>query len=643
MPEHVNFIERLRSDDNEVLREAAYEAGEAVSVEAVPHLSRLLQSRNLGVQEAADGALRKIGGPATVRVVIPLLRFDDAPVRNLSMDILREVGKQDLDALFELMHDEDPDIRIFVADILGSASNVLAVAPLCSALLRDPEVNVRYQAAVSLGELAMIEAAECLNQAIQDEEWVQYAVIEALTKIGHSSSVGALVKALDRSSDLVRSMIIDALAEMGNVKAVPLLLRRMEEAPTALRNKIVKAVIFILGGKALTLLSEKEVERLREYMLVAVGDEDVEVQDAAIKGLGYIGGEDASAAVLALAGCVDPEKDYDRLDRMVGSLGRMGITTSLRAGVHSDDKAVVSVAVKALAAAGGPDAAQALIDVFWDEDQVLQREIVSLLVDVCDESHSAFFLDVLLRHEDGKVLKSALQFLGGKHRVAAAGETMFALLQHQYDDVKEAALEACIALSDQTMTARFVELADSAEPLDRLMAIYALGRIGADEHMDLFRAALEDEVPDIRKVALEGVASVCMEDDTEWLNLIVSRLTDENRDVRLTVIQLMGDCYRDAVVPYLVQTLDDPDDWVRIRAMDALGVHHVRQAIPQLVMQLGNPNRMVAIKAVEALGAIGGTTAFQALLGISDGDDPELIEAAEAAIAHIQESQEEEG
>ena len=231
MADCTEYLALLKSDDKEIVREGAFRAGEDNCVEAVSMLAELLQTNHLGIQEAADSSLRKIGGKETVQAVLPLLRSDDAPVRNLSMDILREVGSHDLAALIALVHDEDADIRIFVSDILGSTGNVLAVEPLCDALLKDPEVNVRYQAAVSLGELGMSEAAGCLNKAITDEEWVQYSVIEALTKIGHSSSVDALVKALDTASDLVASMIIDSLGEMGNVKAVTMLLKRIEESP----------------------------------------------------------------------------------------------------------------------------------------------------------------------------------------------------------------------------------------------------------------------------------------------------------------------------------------------------------------------------------------------------------------------------
>ena len=186
MQECKSIIERLRIDDNEVLREAAFEAGEARCEEAVPLLAGLLQSSNLGVQEAADRALRSIGGRSVIQAAIPLLRVDDAPARNLAMDILRALAAQDVASLIPLIRDTDPDIRIFAADILGATDNPAAVPVLCEALLKDPEVNVRYQAAVSLGALARPEAAPCLNKAMEDEEWVQYSVIEALSKIKQS-------------------------------------------------------------------------------------------------------------------------------------------------------------------------------------------------------------------------------------------------------------------------------------------------------------------------------------------------------------------------------------------------------------------------------------------------------------------------
>ncbi|BCS86917.1 HEAT repeat domain-containing protein [Pseudodesulfovibrio sediminis] len=645
MADCTEYLVLLGSDNKEVVRESAFMAGEDNCVEAVPKLAELLKTHHLGIQEAVDSSLRKIGGKETVQAVIPLLRSDEAPVRNLSMDILREVGNQDMASLIGLIHDNDADIRIFVSDILGSTGNMLAVEPLCDALLRDPEVNVRYQAAVSLGELGLEEAAPCLNRAIDDEEWVQYSVIEALTKIGHASSVDALVKALDSASDLVASMIIDSLGELGNVKAVTLLLKRMPDAPTALRNKIVKAVVKILGGKSLTLLSEGERERFRQYLLVALEDEDVEIQDAAIQGLAHVGGEEASKGILSIAGDLDYDRDQDRLSSITQSLAEIGMTEALNDGLLGEHAGVARVAVQVLSQIAFDTSAEedtvcsVLMDAFWKAGLTMQREIVSVIASRGKDCAKDFFSRVLDEHTDGTVLKSAVYFLGEKLRLPEVAERIFPLMDHQYDDVKEAALEACIAIGDDKVRSHFRDMFESLSAIHRLMATYALGKLGAMDNFDLLTQAAEDEEPDIRKVAVEALASAS-EASEAWRPLVLRRLSDENKDVRLTVIEIMGRYYDEEMIPYLLDALNDHDDWVKIRAMDALGEHATAEAASVMIDMLNDPNRFVVMKAIEALGNIGGTQAFTALLDVTNSDEYELVSAAEDAIAKIQEFQE---
>ncbi|CCH47976.1 HEAT repeat domain-containing protein [Pseudodesulfovibrio piezophilus] len=644
MAECTEYLALLKSDDKEVVREGAFRAGEDNCVEAVGVLAELLQTNHLGIQEAADSSLRKIGGKETVRAVLPLLRSDEAPVRNLSMDILREVGCQDLPSLIELVHDEDTDIRIFATDILGSTDNLLAVEPLCMALLKDPEVNVRYQAAVSLGELGKAEAAPCLNKAIEDEEWVQYSVVEALTKIGHASSVDAMVKALDKASDLVASMIIDSLGEMGNVKAVTMLLRRMDDSHTALRNKIVKAVVKILGGKSLTLLNTAERERFREYLLVALKDEDEDIQDAAIQGLAYVGGEQASGGILDIASKLDQDRDQERLNSIIGFLAEIGLTDALREGVHGENPDRARVSVQALsqvspgATCSERDVCGVLMAAFWEVGLPIQRQIVSVTAERGGEHAQNFFIKILDEHTDGTVLKSAVYFLGEKLRLAEVADRIFPLLQHQYDDVKEAALEACIAINGPVVRERFKAMFSSDNPVDRLMSTYALGKLGAMENLDVLGKALEDEIPDIRKVAIEALATSCESYD-EWKPMVLGMLDDESKDVRLTVIEILGKCFTEDFVQYMIRALDDGDDWVKIRAIDALGEHQSKEAVPKLIEMLENPNRFVQMKIIEALGGIGGTSAFRALLEMTNRDEYELVSAAESAISNIQEAQ----
>ena len=632
-----DLCQRLESDDPDVLRDAAFEAGESDCLEAVPLLARLLCSHNLGVQEAADQALRRIGGKDVVTAVKPLLRSDDAPSRNAAMDILRAVGVQDLPTLIELLHDADPDIRIFSSDILGSTDSRLAVSPLCEAMLKDPEVNVRYQAAVSLGELGFHEAAACLGQGLGDEEWVQFAVIEALAKIRDASSVGVLIKALDRSTDLVASMIVDALGEIGNIKAVTMLLKRIDASPEVLRNKIVKAVVRILGGKALSLLSSAERDRFCRYLLAALGDDEDEVQDAAVSGLGSVGGEAACEAVIDHAARLDRDRHPERYEHAVMAVRDMGLTEALQAALRGGDDRLREVALDVLAGLPCPECSRVIMDAFPVLPAPFRPAAGKALASIAGAEADAFFLDQL-NDEDEDFLLEAIAFLGSKRHLAAAGERLFALLAHPADRIKEAALDACVAVGGADLDARFRVLAQSGDPMNRLMAVYALGKMGVRDHLDIIRAALSDEVPDIRKIALEALAEVCGHPE-EGLALIVSRLSDESRDVRLAVVELLGGCDSEKAGAYLEQALDDADDWVRIRAMEALANRGERSSVPRLSAMAGDASKLVALRAVETLGDIGGDEALEALRGLISGDDPELADAAQTAIARLQDEQ----
>ena len=53
----------------------------------------------------------------------------------------------------------------------------------------------------------------------------------------------------------------------------------------------------------------------------------------------------------------------------------------------------------------------------------------------------------------------------------------------------------------------------------------------------------------------------------------------------------------------------------------------------------GDPSKLVALKAVETLGQLGGSEAFEALMGLTSSEDQELATTAEAALARLQDEQ----
>ncbi len=629
-----SIIELLRSGESEDIREGAYLAGQNAMEEAIPLLVTHIQNSDIGVQEAADRALRKIGGPNVVNAAIPLLRSEDAPVRNIAMDLLREVGAEDIEPLFQLLHDQDPDMRIFASDILGSSNSVLAVPPLCAALLRDPEVNVRYQAAVSLGNLAFPEAAPSLNKALEDEEWVQFSVVEALIKIRAESSIGALVKALDTSSELVASIIVDALGEMGNIKAVPLLLRRLDATTGPLRNKIVTSIVKILGEKSLGLLGKKERANLYSYMLVAIKDEDEEVQDIMVRGLAGMGGEEASSAIAAIAVRLDPDRDHERMVLMVDSLSAIGFNASIAAIIREGSELAQHIGIEVVGRSRSREGVALLKEVLWDRPRDLQRAIIIELAKLCGPEDQDFFLEVLEKIPDGNVIKAALLFLGRKGEAAEISPVVTSFLEHEYDDVKEAALDACIALQDPLTVGYLLGMAGEDDPVRRMMAVYALGAIDVVAYEHIVLTALDDPSLDVRRVALEALGRKLPLPE-KYQDAIVAKFDDPESEVRLAVISVLSASNAPALQDCLIRGLEDPDTWVRVRCIENLGRLGVESSVPRLVAMLGDENELIVIKTIEVLGAIGGELAFRSLFALIDHENPEIQHAAEAAMDRI--------
>ena len=629
-----SVIDLLQSQESENIREGAYLAGQSAMQEAIPSLVTHIQSSDIGVQEAAERALRKIGGANAVTALIPLLRLEDAPVRNIAMDLLRNVGVKNIDALFQLLHDDDPDMRIFASDILGSTANILAVPHLCNALLRDPEVNVRYQAAVSLGNLGFQEAVVSLNSALEDEEWVQFSVIEALIKLRVESSIGALLKALDSSSDLVASVIIDALGESGNIKAVPLLIRRLQATTGPLRNKIVTSIVKILGEKSLNLLGEKDRGDLYDYMLVAIKDDDLGVQDYMVRGLASVGGKDASTAIGSLAEQLDPDRDHERMVFMLESLAKIGFNEAIVAMICNGTELGQHIGVEIVARSSSREGISLLKSVLWEKPLALQRSIIIELVKLCGPEDQEFFLDVLDKTPDGNVMKAALLFLGRKGEASEVSPVVTYFLDHSYNDVKEAALDACIALHDPLTIGTLLAMSEEEAPVRRLMAVFALGAIDISAYEHIIFRALDDPDMEVRRVALEALGKKSPLPE-RFQKALIGKFDDPESEVRLAVISVLSDSQAPALRDCLLRGLEDPDPWVRIRCIENIGRLGMEDAIPRLTELLEDSHKLIVIKAIEVLGDIGGERAFRSLFALIDHESPEIQYVAELAVNKI--------
>ena len=176
----------LESGDAAERRQAARELA------SCPAASTALVSR---LQREADGAVREIilntlvhlNDPAAVSGLVDCLRSEDAALRNETIEAFKHLGKKVDSILHSLLSDPDPDVRIFVVNILDSARHDEAESWLIKVIEEDSHVNVCATAVdllCGVGTEAAIEPLLRLKARFASEVYIQFASDLALKRIG---------------------------------------------------------------------------------------------------------------------------------------------------------------------------------------------------------------------------------------------------------------------------------------------------------------------------------------------------------------------------------------------------------------------------------------------------------------------------
>lgn len=629
------ILQALASKDSMVVRQAAFEAANQGLKSALPLLVSLFESQSMGIIEAVEVAVRKIRGEEAVRLIIPVLRNEDATVRNIAMDILREIAEDDVQSMIDLVYDEDPDIRIFATDILGSIKNASVVQVLSEALLHDPEVNVRYQVAISLGEIKDPKCVDVLKQAIADEEWVQYAAIGALAKIRDTQSVDVLLQALDTVSPLVVSIIIEALGDIGTVKAVPRLLEYLAKWDGPIRIKALKAIIQILGPNALSFLGAQQLTSFQEYMIEALKEKDEETLMVILSGLSSVGMDPAvTKAILELGKRIDANVQLELLQKIIDTLKLIGYNEELESALSSDNEVVRRIAIETCGGLQGKGGRFVLKRHFEQMNSEDKKHAINLMATNSDEHDIPFFVNHLEQSQEPEVICAALRFLGVKQKHVESAPTMIKFLESENQSIHDAALEACLALEDEETVLKITSYKDNERADLRKMAVYTMGYINAEFFFEDLAKAMDDSDSSVHKTAIEAIGYGLPQSETKN-KMLMFAMQDEDKEVRLNTVGIMSEQMNEELIPTLVAALSDTDDWVKMRALEVLGLYKIDSVVQTVIDMIPNSEKLVKLKIIETLALIGGDQAFQALLGLVDSDDSDIQHAAQVAMESI--------
>lgn len=147
------------------------------------HLSREAEPQ---VREAVFTTLGALANSEAVAALLPLLRTEDAQLRNGAIEALIEMPQAVGPKIVALLEDPDPDVRIFTVNLLGDLRHPDLNAWLIRVLRHEEQVNVVAAAIEVVAEVGTSDAVPALQAAVQrfpQDPFLAFAADVAIERI----------------------------------------------------------------------------------------------------------------------------------------------------------------------------------------------------------------------------------------------------------------------------------------------------------------------------------------------------------------------------------------------------------------------------------------------------------------------------
>lgn len=610
------LLKQLKSDDPWERREALEELGRAGKDDAIPYLVSGLSDENPGVQQASVDALISIGNPTVVNSVTPLLRDDkNAPLRNMAVEVLGQVGSRDLDSISHLLKDPDPDIRRFAADIVGTIGDKRGVPALIAAL-RDENPNVRSSSANSLGMMGDHDAIMPLINSLKEEkdEWVIFSIIEALGKVGDPRIIEHLTPFLDGDSELLMIATVEALKSFNIPIVAATLVQLLERANEGVRGEVLKTLVDMLSSCLDCFPRKSMIKTLSVQLLSALGSDDDEIRYAAVRGLGIIKEKEAVRGLISILKGIEsvgPEEE-EKVRVVYDALREIGDQDALIRAVVTYRYETPIPVINILGEMKSEKAAKELIAIFDNADRERKKAIATALgtiggLDALD------FLTEALEEESGYVRQEAAEALSKIGNKKAIPCIFMRLDRERYDDVRESLLQALLHIGKSETFNGFVTLLNHKNPKIRETGVKGLGMLSNERAIPKLTTALNDEFARVRRAAIIALSSF---KTGRVEDAIAVSLMDGDPEVRIAAVQGLAKAGSKKSVKVLTSLLKDSDMWVRSQVAEVLGDIGGKGAVSELMEALNESDNVMKMAVVRSLGKLKIESAIPKLEGM---------------------------
>jgi HEAT repeat protein len=347
------------------------------------------------VAEAAAEALHRLGHQSDAEIGVALREGDSARRKVLLPTIVRSSVVADVAGC---LSDPDPDVRALACDTLARLGNPAIVRQLFP-LLEDANMRVSHAAVGAIQALGSVEArALALATARAPSAMVRRSALRILAFFGDAAALDAFLEALRDPDPRVRDAALQGLPYLEDKRALEALFEATRDGSPKTRGTAMRALghcagearapAFLLRGLsdadawvryyACQSLGKIGYEAAAGKIAELLATETGQVRVAAVEALSHLRSDDAHAALRRAA-------EVDDLDVRRAALIGLGVMaypgdlTLLLNAMAADDSATRLVAISALANFASPSVIDALARAAADKDEQVRTAAIGFL------------------------------------------------------------------------------------------------------------------------------------------------------------------------------------------------------------------------------------------------------------------------
>ena len=559
-----------------------------------------LESRRVNTQAAVNQVLGALKAESAISRLIALLADDD--LHSSASAALVTMAGAAVPTLITALQNEPDDIRIKVAEALGTIRDRRTINPFIEALKNDSRKEIQAVAAKTLGDMRAHgpnnSAIDPLIQALDLDDTTATNAATALGQIGVSTDEG------------IKKLIAIAMDK---------------------KERETKRIA------ALTALGQlKSTEAVQPMMLLVLSDETSPIiRKESVTALGEIKDTNTVPMLLwVLSTQYDDIKDFQRhMKRKYKTLSAL-------------EKAIDSLSIEWLSEYPQPDYQT------WGELKSIPSLVRSEVAITLGKIKGDEVVQPLIKalKDDGRaaVRKSVAWALGEIKGDAVIDPLIRALKKDKQGIVRQ---ESAVALGkikgDKVVAPLLTALKKDKFETTRKQAAIALRelppKLADDGLLDVLRKGVGsfEEGHEVESIQTEVIASLIKGGAELTTKLLLNALeSEDDKWIRWKIVHVLGAIKHKSSIDAIVQELNHPNEVVRRSAAASLGGYKDRKTVDTLIQVLENRDEYKSIRARAAasLGVLLDERAVAPLLAALNDENAEVRANAAVALGSLKDA-----